>query len=70
MSGDIPQTVLECSSEQALTSGQVQPTLKVSVLRLFEGYLHTYWMDFQDKYMADLVYLRASIIHLTYNSTK
>ena len=56
MSGDIPQTVLECSSEQALTSGQLQqPTLKVSVLRLFKGYLHTYWMDFRDKYMDDLL---------------
>ena len=55
MSGDIPQTVLECSSEQALTSGELQPTLKVSVLRLFEEYLQTYWTDFQDKYMDDLV---------------
>ena len=70
MSGDIPQTVLECSSEQALTSGQLQPTLKVAVLRLFEEYLHSYWTDFQDKYMADLVYFRASRIYITYISTK
>ena len=70
MSGDIPQTVLECSSEQALTSGELQPTLKVSVLRLFEEYLQTYWTDFQDEYMADLVYLRASRIYITYISTK
>ena len=55
MSGDILQTVLRCSSEQTLTSGQLQPTLKVSVLRLFEEYLQTYWTDFQDKYMVDLV---------------
>ena len=54
MSGDTPQTVLECSSKQALTSGQLQPTLKVAVLRLFEEYLQTYLMDFRDKYMADL----------------
>ena len=70
MSGDTPQTVLECSSEQALTSGQLQPTLKVAVLRLFEAYLQTYCMDFQDKYMADLVYLRAFRIYITYISTK
>ena len=70
MSGDIPQTVLGCSSEQTLTSGQLQPTLKVSVLRLFEEYLQTYLMDFQDKYMADLVYLRAFRIYITYISTK
>ena len=70
MSGDIPQTVLECSSEQALTSGELQPTLKVSVLRLFEEYLQTYLADFQDKYMADLVFLRAFRIHITYISTK
>ena len=68
MSGDIPQTVLACSSEQALTSGQLQPTLKMSVLRLFEKYLHRYWTDFQDKYMADLVYFRAFRIHITYIS--
>ena len=70
MSGDIPQTVLDCSSEQALTSGELQPTLKVSVLRLFEEYLQTYWTDFQDKHMADLVYLRAFRIYITYISTK
>ena len=70
MSGDIPQTVLECSSEQALTNGELQPTLKVSVLRLIEEYLQPYWTDFQDKYMADLVYLRAFIIYITYISTK
>ena len=70
MAGDIPQTVLGCSSEQTLTSGQLQPTLKVSVLRLFEEYLQTYLMDFQDKYMADLVYLRAFRFHITYISTK
>ena len=70
MSGDIAQTVLECSSEQALTSGELQPTLKVSVLRLFEEYLQTYWTDFQDRYMADLVYLRAFRIYITYISTK
>ena len=33
-----PITVLECSSKQALTSGAVQPTLKVSVFKLFEKY--------------------------------
>ena len=70
MSGDIPQTVLESSSEQAHTSGELQPTLKVSVLRLFEEYLQTYWTDFQDRYMADLVYLRAFRIYITYISTK
>ena len=70
MSGDTPQTVLECSSKQALTSGQLQPTLKVAVLRLFEEYLQTYWTDFQDKYMADLIYLRAFRIYITCISTK
>ena len=70
MSGDIPQTVLGCSSEQTLTSGELRPTLKVSVLRLFEEYLQTYWTDFQDKYMADLVWFRAFRICFTYISTK
>ena len=70
MSGDSPQTVLECSSEQALTSGELQPTLKVSVLRLFKEYLQTYRTDFQDKDMVDLVYLRAFRIYITYISTK
>ena len=70
MSGDIPQTVPECSSEQALTSGELQPTLKVSVLRLFEEYLQTYWTDFQDRDMADLVYLRAFRIYITYIGTR
>ena len=70
MSGDTPQTVLECSSKQALTSGQLQPTLKVVVLRLFEEYILAYWTDFQEKYIDDLVSLRAFRFYVTYISTK
>ena len=54
-SGDTPQTVLRCTFEQTFTSAQLQPTLKVSVHRLFEEYLQTYLTDLQDKYMAGLV---------------
>ena len=70
MSGDMPQTVIGSSSEQTLTSAQLQPTLKVAILRLFEAYLQTYCTDFQEKYMADLVYLRAFRIYITYISTR
>ena len=70
MSGDIPQTVCGLRPWEWVAVDHLWVPAQSCTRELFKEYLQTYWTDFQDKYMPDLVSLRAFRIIMTYISTK